>query len=85
MKRLMHLIVLSCLKATELIEKRMDHKLNFVQNLQLTMHKSMCKACLDYEKQSFILDDVLKHPLHKDVVMIDLDKFKSEIIAKISE
>jgi len=81
----MHLIVLSCLKATELIEKKMDGKLNFIQNMQLNMHKSMCKACMNYEKQSFILDEVLKQPLKSEDVNIDLDKFKTEIIAKISE
>ena len=41
----MHLLFLSCLKATELIEKKMHFKLSFGERLQLSVHKAMCDAC----------------------------------------
>ncbi len=77
--------MLSCLKATVLVEKKLDHPLSFMENLQLAMHTSMCKGCSAYGKQSQILDSALKQPLNKEVVMIDLDKFKADIIATLNE
>ena len=76
--------MLSCIKATELIEKKIDGDISFLQKMQLTMHKSMCKACTLYEKQSYILDDVLKQPVSDDLIKIDLEKFKAKIIDKIN-
>ncbi|WP_075591250.1 hypothetical protein [Labilibacter marinus] len=84
MAKLMHIIMLSCLKATELIEKKLDHKLNMMQNIQLAMHKSMCKACTNYEKHSYILDDVLKHPMNKELSPDEIEKLKKSIITKLN-
>lgn len=54
--------MLSCKKATELIEKKSLLKLSFKENLQLQLHKSMCNACTAYEKQSKIIDELFyKH------------------------
>lgn len=44
--------MLSCLKATELIEKRFMVKLSLTDKIRLKMHTSVCKACKNYEKQS---------------------------------
>ncbi len=52
----MHLLFLSCLKATELIEKRLHYKLVWHETLQLKVHKMMCDACKSYEKQSVFLE-----------------------------
>jgi hypothetical protein len=59
MKKLMNILMLSCQKATELIEKKMYFRLSKVENIQLHMHKSMCEACTNYENQSKILDKAL--------------------------
>ena len=59
MKKLMNKLFLSCLKATELIEKKLHFKLTFTEKLQLKVHKAMCDACTMYEKQSNILDKAL--------------------------
>lgn len=55
----MQLLFLSCLKATELIEKKLRFKLSLSEKIRLTMHKSMCDACTNYEKQSKFLDDAI--------------------------
>ncbi len=69
----MHILFLSCLKATELIEKKFRFRLSFREKLQLKMHKSMCDACTRYEKQSILIEKGLstldeKVPDEKDIV-----------------
>jgi hypothetical protein len=60
MKKLMHILMLSCKKATFLIEKGNNNPLSFMDKLQLTMHLKMCNKCADYQKQSILIENVLK-------------------------
>lgn len=74
-KRFMHFLFLSCVKATELIEKKIHFKLSFSESVQLKMHKSLCEACTKYEKQSILIDKkILAHkeqiPSEKDIEML---------------
>lgn len=86
MKKLMHILFLSCLKATELIEKKLYFRLSFKEKLQLKMHKTMCDACTNYEKQSKFMDKALSHPYKPgDSTTDDLADLKNETLAKISE
>ncbi|MBI5858386.1 MAG: hypothetical protein HZB42_12150 [Sphingobacteriales bacterium] len=64
MKKLMYYLMLSCKKATELIEKRTLVKLSFKEKVQLRMHKSMCDACTAYEMQSGKIDELLHKHIH---------------------
>ena len=84
MKNIMHFLFLSCLKATELIEKKLHVELRFKEKLQLKLHKSMCKACRIYGDQSKLMDKAIKKRLHKSL-NINIEEFKSEIKQKISE
>lgn len=52
--------IISCKKATELIEKRNFIKLSAKEVVQLQMHKAICRGCRAYEKQSALLDGFLK-------------------------
>ncbi len=52
MKRIMSFWLLSCKKATELIEKKQVAKLSRKESVILSIHNSMCLACRSYEKQS---------------------------------
>lgn len=52
--------MLSCKKATFLIEKGNSKPLSFMDKLQLTMHLKMCSKCADYKKQSVLIENVLK-------------------------
>ena len=56
--------MLSCKKASLLIEKKLLVKLSAKEKIQLTLHKSMCDACTAYEKQSKKMDEILKHHIH---------------------
>ncbi len=60
MMKLMNKLMLSCKKATELMEKKNQSSLNPLETVQLFMHTSMCDACSLYERQSHFLDSLLK-------------------------
>lgn len=60
MKKLMNIVVLSCQKATLLIEKGNSKPLSFMDKLQLNMHLKMCSKCADYQKQSVLIENILK-------------------------
>lgn len=72
MKKIMNWLVLSCRKATELIEKKLLVKLSFKEKMQLQLHKSMCSACTAYEKQSKKIDELFhKHIINDGAVSRD--------------
>ena len=80
MKKLMQLLFLSCLKATELIEKKLHYKLVWHETLQLKVHKMMCDACKTYEKQSIFLDHSISHKFKSEVKeSVDIEKLKQLI------
>ena len=87
MKKLMHILFLSCLKATELIEKNMQFRLSSVERIQLKVHKSMCDACRNYEKQNIFIEKAITN--YKEIdpkkVTIDLDSLKKSIIEKVEK
>ncbi len=59
----MNLMVLSCQKAGQLIEKKQVKNLTILEKLQLNVHLRICERCADYEKQSVLIDAMLKkHP-----------------------
>lgn len=60
MKRLMNYIMLSCKKATLLIETSHARPLSFIERIKLKMHLSMCDKCSGYQKQSFLIENALK-------------------------
>jgi hypothetical protein len=64
MKKIMYMIMLSCKKATELIEKRALVRLSSKEKIQLHLHKTMCDACTAYQKQSKKIDELLERYIH---------------------
>ena len=79
MKKLMNILILSCLKATELIEKKLHFKLSFKEKLQLKVHKMMCDACRMYEKQSTLLEKGIEQQQKAEMEEMDIEKLKKEI------
>ncbi len=79
--------MLSCKKAATLIDKKAEVKLSWRENMQLTMHKSMCDACTAYEKQSKFIDKALYHHIHtmtEDVnTIIENKELQTKIISKV--
>lgn len=66
MKKVMQWLMLSCKKATELIEKNLLIKLSFKEKIQLQLHKSMCSACTAYGKQSKRIDNLFQHHIQDE-------------------
>lgn len=52
--------MLSCKKATELIERKSIFGLSWKENIQLKVHTKMCDACSIYQKQSKEIDTLLE-------------------------
>ncbi len=83
MKKLMHILFLSCLKATELIEKKINFKLSKKEEMQLKAHKMMCSACTNYEKQSKLIEKGLEKSNDPGFSQEDLTLLKEEIHQKL--
>jgi len=56
MKKILNILMLSCKKATELIEKRLVTTLSIIEKIQLKMHTAVCSQCSTYEIQSDIIE-----------------------------
>jgi hypothetical protein len=85
MKKIMHKLFLSCLKATELVEKKMHFGLTAKERVQLKMHKMMCDACTSYEKQSIFLEKGISLRQHDELSTKDVQHLKVVIHEKLSE
>jgi predicted anti-sigma-YlaC factor YlaD len=85
MKKLMHILFLSCLKATELIEKKLSFRLSAKEKIQLKAHKMMCSACRNYEKQSVLIEKVMENREELKEYKLDLEQFKVSLIEKLKE
>jgi hypothetical protein len=81
----MHILFLSCLKATELIEKKLHFKLSLTEKLQLKVHKMMCNACSNYEKQNLIIEESIANQENANNNQIDVEQFKVSILEKLSK
>ena len=64
MKKIVHWIMLSCKKATALIEKNSLFSLSLKESIQLRLHKTVCDACTTYEKQNKKIDELLCNHIH---------------------
>jgi len=84
MKKLMHILFLSCLKATELIEKKLHFKLSGKEKLQLKVHKMMCSACTNYEKQNVLIEKSFENQEQIGDPKIDLEQFKKSVVDKLN-
>ncbi len=87
MKKMMKYLFLSCLKATELIEKKLYFKLSFKEKIQLKVHKMMCDACTNYEKQNLLIEKAIekKIPKPEDIKCIDIQAFEQSILKKMEK
>ncbi len=85
MKKLMHILFLSCRKATELIDKKLLFRLSFREKLQLALHKTMCSACRMYEKQGVLIEESIATQIRTMTPSIDVEQVKKNIEEKLKE
>jgi len=83
----MNRIMMSCKKATELIERKHDSKLSLKDGFQLNMHLLMCKTCIAYEKQSKLLNKALskffQNKKASEQELLKNEELKEKIISKL--
>lgn len=80
MKKMMNILMLSCKKATELIEKRLVTKLSSIEKVQLKMHTAVCSQCSTYEKQSDIIEKRIAEIHQPNNELLKLSSEKKEQI-----
>lgn len=88
MQKLKNLLFLSCLRATEFIEKKQVLGLSPIEEMQLRVHLSMCKACSSFEHQSNSIEKGLTRVYKKDEVLEDegsSDQFEKDLLEKIKD
>ncbi len=75
--------VVSCEIASLLIEKKMSNALTFGEKRQLFIHSLICKACRNYEKQSRLLDSLLRKKISAQPEAVRLDTPDANALQKI--
>jgi hypothetical protein len=65
MKRLINILLLSCQKATALIEKEQYFGLSLLEKLKLRAHLTICDYCTQYKLQSKFIHDCLGNHEHE--------------------
>lgn len=87
MNKVMNALMLSCKKASELVDKKSVFKLSLKESLQLHLHSALCDGCKAYAKQSKALDVILekkiKHIDENSVPQLTNDELKQQIISKL--
>jgi hypothetical protein len=87
MQKLMNKLMFSCKRATALIVKREDVGLARMEKAKLFFHLLFCSACRAFEKQSELIDNILKSqnmpPENWRVEIKASDEFKNRIISRL--
>lgn len=81
---LMSTLMLSCRKATELMERRSMQPLSAVERMRLWMHKQACAGCRAFSKQSETIDALMAA---RDTVFTEVksDPLEERILKTIEE
>lgn len=81
--KLMNILMLSCEKSTELMEKDIQNSLRFHERVQLRIHTGMCSACTTYQKHIKFIDSTLRNNKVKSNLSNHSSIIKSRIQDKI--
>ena len=80
----MNAMMLSCVKATELMEMKENVPLGLLKTMQLHMHTAMCSGCRNYMKQSRLINALLQKKFNTLPIIDNTDVLEANIISKIS-
>jgi len=76
-------MMLSCVKATELMEMKEHVPLGLLKTMQLHMHTAMCSGCRNYMKQTKLINELLQKKFSAVPVTENTDDLEAAIISKI--
>ncbi len=79
----MNAMMLSCVKATELIEMKEHVPLGVLKTMQLHMHTVMCSGCRNYLKQSRLINELLQKKFNTLPIIDNTDDLEAAIISKL--
>ena len=83
----MNYLMLSCKKASALIDRKSLVGLTTKERMRLKMHVSMCDACTTYQKQSLLLDKFLYNHINSgdgnNILLFDDKGLKEKINSKL--
>ena len=80
---IMNAMLLSCVKATKLIEMKEYVPLRLIQTMQLHMHTAMCSGCRNYVKQSRLINQLLQKKFDTLPIIKNTDDLEAAIISKL--
>lgn len=88
LKDFIHIFVLSCKKATFLIEKRLHIPLSPLERWQLKMHLRICKYCTAYSGKASFLHKAMQQEKGKEQCNChfhseEVEKFREEMKGEI--
>lgn len=78
----MNVMMLSCVKATKLLEMKEHVPLSFLKTMQLHMHTAMCSGCRNYGKQSRLINGLLQKNYNTVTVIENTDGLEAKIISR---
>ena len=80
---IMNKMMLSCVKATKLMEMNEDVPLGLLKTMQLHMHTAMCSGCRNYLKQTKLINQLLNKNFNSTPATPGTDELEAEIIKKL--
>ncbi len=80
---IMNAMLLSCVKATKLMEMKEDVPLGLLKTMQLHMHTAMCSGCRNYLKQTKLINQLLNKNFNSTPATPGTDELEAEIIKKL--
>ncbi len=79
----MNAMMLSCVKATELMEMKENVPLGLLKTMQLHMHTAMCSGCRNYMKQSRLMDELIEKKFNAIAVVENTQELEALITTKL--
>ncbi|MEP6597528.1 MAG: hypothetical protein ABJA71_16355 [Ginsengibacter sp.] len=80
---IMKAMMLSCVKATELMEMKEHVPLGLLRTMQLHMHTAMCSGCRNYLKHTKLINQLLNKMFNSTPATPGTDELEAEIIKKL--
>jgi hypothetical protein len=80
---IMNAMILSCVKATELMEMKEYVALGLLKTMQLHMHTAMCSGCRNYMRQSRLINELLQKKFDTLPIIKNTGDLEAAIISKI--
>ena len=86
-KRLIHILIMSCKQATLLIEKQNAGEIPFFQKIRLRLHLMICKWCSAYNRKVHAMESMMKKIFTQDAPekfsKNELELFKDKLKDKL--